>query len=60
MIYPPPRTPQRRATAMRSVTAALVEAYALRPAQTHLRELPDGRCGRGGVLACDRAGGSAP
>lgn len=59
MIYQSPRTPERRATAIASVTDALVEAYGLRPeqVQVYFHEVPDDRWGRGGVLASAPAGG---
>ena len=57
MIYQSPRTPELRASAMAAVTAALVDAYGLRPDQidVYFHEVPDDRWGRGGVLASGRA-----
>jgi phenylpyruvate tautomerase PptA (4-oxalocrotonate tautomerase family) len=62
MIYQSPRPPKLRATAIRSVTDALVGSHRLQPDEIHVsfHEVPDHRWGRGGVPACDRAAGSTP
>ena len=61
MIYQSPRTPERRAAAIASVSSALVDAYGLRPeqVQVYFHEVPDDRWGRGGVLTSAREGEGA-
>ena len=56
MTYQSPRSSDLRAAAIEAVTAALVDAYGLRPEQiqVYFHELPDDRWGRGGRLASER------
>jgi 4-oxalocrotonate tautomerase len=51
-----PRSLELRAAAIEAMTAALVDAYGLRPEeiQVYFHEIPDDRWERGGLLASER------